>query len=85
MAANILARNFKIPFSDYFSIEVSADVHVRRVFCRLGFCPPDASIEQIIYKAKALHPGFPGIMDLPSWEIGRQCVVCRTQNVAVVI
>lgn len=71
MAANILAREFKIPFADYFSIDISADVHVRRVFARLGLCTADASTEQVIYKAKALHPEFPGIMDLPCWEIGR--------------
>lgn len=71
MAANILAREFKIPFADYFSIDISADVHVRRVFTRLGLCAADASTEQVIYKAKALHPEFPGMMDLPCWEIGR--------------
>lgn len=71
MAANILARDFKISFADYFSIDISADVHVRRVFSRLGLCSENPSVEQVIYKAKALHPEFPGIMDLPSWEIGR--------------
>ncbi len=71
MAANILAREFKIPFADYFSIDISPDVHVRRVFARLGLCAADASTEQVIYKAKALHPEFPGMMDLPCWEIGR--------------
>jgi len=71
MAANILAREFKIPFADYFSIDISADVHVRRVFARLGLCAANASTEQVIYKAKALHPEFPGMMDLPCWEIGR--------------
>lgn len=71
MAANILAREFKIPMADYFSIDISADVHVRRVFSRLGLCASDATVEQVIYKAKALHPEFPGMMDLPSWEIGR--------------
>jgi endonuclease III len=84
MAANILAREFKIPFADYFSIDISADVHVRRVFTRLGLCTADASTEQVIYKAKALHPEFPGMMDLPCWEIGRnwcksrgpECAVC---------
>jgi endonuclease III len=71
MAANILAREFKVPFADFFSIDISADVHVRRVFSRLGLCGPDATVEQVIYKARALHPEFPGMMDLPSWEIGR--------------
>jgi endonuclease III len=71
MAANILARDFKIPFADYFSIDISADVHVRRVFGRLGLCASNATVEQVIYKARALHPEFPGIMDLPSWEVGR--------------
>jgi len=32
MAANLLARTFKIPFADYFPIDISADVHVRRFF-----------------------------------------------------
>ena len=71
MAANSLARDFKIPFADYFHIDISADVHVRCVFARLGLCDADATVDQIIYKAKALHPEFPGMMDLPCWEIGR--------------
>ena len=77
MAANILAREFKMPFADYFSIDISADVHVRRVFARLGLYAPDATVEQVIYKAKALHPKFPGMMDLPSWEIGRNWCKAR--------
>jgi endonuclease III len=89
MAANILARDFKIPFADFFSIDISADVHVRRVFARLGLCSEDPSVEQVIYKAKALHPRFPGIMDLPCWEIGRNwckphapiCSECYMQDV----
>lgn len=71
MAANILAREFKIPFADHFSIDISADVQVRRVFGRLGLCRADATVDEVIYKARALHPAFPGIMDLVCWEIGR--------------
>jgi endonuclease III len=71
MATNMLARDFKIPFLDYYSIDISADVQVCRVFSRLGFCPADPKVDQVIYKARALHPEYPGIMDLPCWEIGR--------------
>lgn len=72
MASNILAREFKIPFADHYSIDISADVHIRRVFARLGLTGYNASIEQVIYKAKALNPKYPGMMDLPCWEIGRK-------------
>jgi endonuclease III len=88
MAANILARKFKIPFSDYFSIDISVDVHVRRVFERLGLCPENASTEQIIYKARAIHPEFPGILDGSIWRIGKtwcaagapKCANCYMQD-----
>ena len=36
MAANLLARHLKVPFSDYYSIDISVDVQVRRVLSRLG-------------------------------------------------
>lgn len=78
MAANILAREFKIPFSDYYSIDISADVHVRRVFGRLGLAPNDATVEQLIFRARGLHPEFPGLMDFPTWEIGRNW--CKPRN-----
>ena len=80
MATNILAREFKIPFSDHYSIDISADVHVKRVFGRLGLCARDASTEQVIYRARALYPKFPGIMDLACWEIGRQWCGSRGQK-----
>ena len=71
MAVNILAREFKIPFSDYYSVDISADVHVKRVFARLGISPSSVSEEQVRYKARALCPDFPGILDFPCWDIGR--------------
>jgi endonuclease III len=71
MAANIIAGLFKIELTDHYSIDISADVHVLRVFGRFGLSEPDATTEQIVYKARALHPQFPGLIDLPCWEIGR--------------
>lgn len=72
MAANILVRDFKIDLSDYYSIDISVDVQVRRVLTRLGLVAPDDSIERIVYRARALYPEFPGLLDFPAWEIGRE-------------
>jgi endonuclease III len=80
MAANILAREFKVPFADYYSIDVSVDVQLRRVFARLGLARMDDDVDKITYLARALHPPFPGLLDLPAWMIGRDW--CRPQNPA---
>jgi endonuclease III len=80
MAANILARDFKIPLADHLSIDISADVQVRRVFWRLGLVREGAGTDEVIYRARALHPQFPGLMDFPAWEIGREW--CRPVNPA---
>ena len=89
MAANILARDFKIPFTDYYSVDVSVDVHLRRVFTRLGLIAKGASVAEVVYRARALHPPFPGLLDLPAWEIGRKwcqpkepkCIECNMKDI----
>jgi endonuclease III len=78
MMANILAREFKIEFSDLYSIDVSPDVQIKRVMWRMGYVPKDASPEMIIYKARDLYPEYPGVIDLSCWEIGREW--CRPNN-----
>jgi len=78
MATNILARDYKIIFSDYYSIDISPDVHVMRVMERMGYVPKNASKEMVIYKARDLNPEFPGIIDFPCWEIGRNW--CKSNN-----
>lgn len=78
MDANILAREFKIEFADHYSIDISADVQVRRVFGRLGLTPPGATVDQLIFRARGLYPEFPGLMDFPAWEIGRNW--CRPKK-----
>lgn len=75
MTANILARQFKIKMSDYYSIDISPDVHIKRVMYRLGFVEKEPQVEMIIYKARELNPQFPGLIDFACWKIGRE--FCR--------
>ncbi len=85
MAANILVRDFRIPVSDRYSIDISVDVQVRRVFARMGFVPENSTAELIIYRSRELYPEYPGIFDLVLWELGRtvclptrpRCEGCR--------
>lgn len=78
MATNILARKFRIPFSDYSSIDISPDVHVKRVMERTGLVPLKSNKKIIINKARELNPEFPGIIDHTCWKIGQNW--CRPTN-----
>jgi endonuclease III len=72
MAANMLATKFKIEFLDYYSIDISPDVHIMRVFARMGLVPPNPSPKIVIEKARELYPNFPGITNFYCWEIGNK-------------
>ncbi len=78
MAANILAREFKVPLQDKICIDISPDVQVKRAFTRLGFISKNSTNDELIYCARELNPEYPGIFDLSSWEIGRNW--CRPNN-----
>ena len=71
MATNILVRDYKVPVKDHICIDISPDVHVKRVFRRLGFISKNAGNEELIYCAREFNPEYPGVFDLPCWEIGR--------------
>jgi len=78
MAANILARDFKIPMADKLCIDISPDVQVKRVFVRLGLIDENATTDELIYRARELNSEYPGIFDLSCWEIGRKW--CRPKK-----
>lgn len=71
MAANILARDFKISLKERLCIDISPDIQVIRVFKRLGLIADNSSADELLYRARELNPEYPGIFDLSSWEIGR--------------
>ncbi|MGH3186522.1 MAG: hypothetical protein ACRDPY_27795 [Streptosporangiaceae bacterium] len=56
---------------DYYFVDISVNVQVRRVMIRLGFVSEGASDELLIYAAREAHPEFPGIFDLALWRIGK--------------
>jgi len=76
MATEILARHFRVPFTDREAGQVAFDIHVRRVFLRSGLADEDspAAIERA---ATRWSPDAPGLLDLPAWLIGRE--TCRPQ------
>lgn len=78
MSANILARAFKVEFSEYSSIDISPDVHVRRVMSRLGLVGPKADATEVVYRARSLHPEFPAVLDMAAFSIGRSW--CRSRK-----
>jgi len=88
---NILARLYKIKLADYYSVDISVDVHVRRVLTRLGIVREKATNDEIIFAARALNPEYPGMLDFAAFEIGRnwcrprtpQCSICSMKSLCM--
>lgn len=78
MATNILQRDLGVQYSDLSAIDASPDVQVRRVMKRLGFTSNEHDSQQTIYKAKAIYPQYPGVIDYLCWKVGRD--YCHPSN-----
>ena len=83
MAANILSRDYGVKLKDKFAIDVSPDVHVKRVMYRLGLIDEidnvvfsEIPLEKVTYAARSINPEFPGVFDKLFWEIG-QNKICQ--------
>jgi len=64
MALNSLVRDYGHEIEDKSIIDISFDVHIRKVFFRSGLVN-ETEEEKIIDKAKELSPDYPGALDLP--------------------
>lgn len=89
MATNLLHRIFGIQYSDYTALDISPDIHIRRVMYRLGLIDNMEDINLVIYKARSIYPEYPGILDECLWDMGRKfchqtdptCVECELKDI----
>lgn len=90
MIVLLLEKCFKMHFTDldHRTMDVKPDVHIVRVFQRLGFISvPDDT--EALKAARNLNPEYPGALDAPAWVIGRkwctslapQCPACPLNSV----
>lgn len=70
MATRILRDDFGCFRGQESQIDVKPDVHVVRVFRRLGFIDGN-SADEAVRAARRLNPEFPGQLDKPAWWIGQ--------------
>ena len=77
MATEILTRHFAVELTGREYGRIAYDVQVRRVFLRSGLVDVDARPE-VERAAARISPEAPGLLDLPSWLIGRQ--TCRPRS-----
>ena len=88
MATRILHDDFKCFGGQEPQIDVKPDVHLVRVFRRLGLID-DYSDNQAVVAARRLNPEYPGALDWPAWRIGQdwchavepQCARCPLTEV----
>lgn len=77
MAVNLLMREKGVEMQYVPGTQVAYDIHIRRVFLRSGLCDYDdeTSIQDA---ARDCNPADPGLLDLPTWYIGRE--FCRPSD-----
>jgi uncharacterized HhH-GPD family protein len=71
MAVEILERDLDVPISEMGGSDIAYDIHVRRVFLRIGLADC-ASVEHMVAVARQLHPQRPGALDEPAWLVGQE-------------
>ncbi len=70
MIVRILRDNLGMLSGQKHVIDVKADVHLMRVFKRASLTETESDVAAV-NAAQELHPEFPGALDWPAWDIGR--------------
>ena len=78
MATNLLHRIFGVMYTDYSALDISPDIHIRRVLWRLGLVEDIDNVDLVIYKARSINPSYPGLLDKCCWNVGRK--YCHPTN-----
>lgn len=74
MTVNLLSSlgEIQLEAEDYATMDVKPDVHLKRVFGRLGLCSAEVTENELVDAARRLYPTYPGMLDAPAWHIGRE-------------
>jgi len=90
MIVLLLEKCFKVHFKDvdHKSMDVKPDVHIVRVFYRLGLIK-NPNPTEAVEAARRFNPEYPGALDAPTWVVGRKwcisvlprCEECPLENV----
>ena len=83
----LLVRDLEIEISDKNNIDIAYDVHIKRIFSRVGLVV-DENEEKVLRAARELNPEFPGELTTAFWSIGREycdainpkCLLCPINN-----
>ncbi len=70
----LLVRDFGVPLINLNFIDITYDLHVRRVFLRMGLVQND-DFGEVTSVARLICEPFPGSLTLPFWVVGRD--FCR--------
>ena len=73
----LLVRDFGVILENLYCIDIAYDVHIRRIFLRMGLTDKD-NIKDVTSSARKICNEFPGSLTLPFWVAGRE--YCRPTN-----
>jgi uncharacterized HhH-GPD family protein len=75
----LLIRDLDIKILNKQAIDIAYDVHIRRIFSRIGLVEKDTQ-ENVLSSARRINPEFPGELTTSFWTIGRNYCFATKPN-----